>query len=519
MDDHSSEILFDKFKIIECLKKDEHTGAYLANHIYLGKRIILKTLNTKTILDKEKIERFKREAKILAKLDHPNIIKVLDFGTYEEFFYISFEYFESKNLRILINERETLEKNKLNLIVQLLKGLNYAHRNDIIHRDLKPENILVDESFNLKISDFGLAVALNENFVTRQTSIVGTPCYMSPEQVNGELLTERSDLFSLGIIIYELFQGTNPLLGGDINESINKVLNFNEENILNSIQNLPESVQTLLKSILKKSPGDRIKSSGEALQLMLVSGEEIKILDSQMDVVKKPGKKLYPLYFFFGAAVIFIIYLFSQAENSTPVNNEVVPITIIDTSNNEKDIPEPRFVEEEGNSTVQMTETVTAKEDTRKTNSSIPVDVKKDQIVTYGKLNITCIPWAHVYLDSIKIETTPLSNYIETTTGEHLLNLKHPDFPEYKKKIFIELNKINNIRVNLDTLFGFLECKVFPWGEVYINGEKKEDTPLTEPIKLFPGEYLLTLKNPQFRSYKKKLVLRQNDTLLIQHKF
>jgi len=102
MEKISTEILFDKFEIINCLKKDGQAGVYVANHIFLGKKILLKTLNTEGLADQTILERFKREAKILAQLDHPNLIKVLDFGTYNNFFYISFEYFESKNLREII---------------------------------------------------------------------------------------------------------------------------------------------------------------------------------------------------------------------------------------------------------------------------------------------------------------------------------------------------------------------------------------------------------------------------------
>ena len=186
-----NKILFEKFEIIETLKKDEHAAVYLANHIFLGKKIILKSLNVSTVSDNQKIERFKREAKILAKLDHPNIIKVLDFGMHGDFFYISFEYFESKNLRQILQKENLNDEEKRNLVIQLFAGLEYAHNNGIIHRDLKPENILLGENHLLKISDFGLAQAESENFVTAQYSIVGTPSYMSPEQISGETITKE----------------------------------------------------------------------------------------------------------------------------------------------------------------------------------------------------------------------------------------------------------------------------------------------------------------------------------------
>ena len=222
----STEILYDKFEIIDTIKKDVYTSVYLANHIYLGKKIILKTLNTDELSDKTILARFKREAKILAQLDHPNLIKVLDFGMYRNNFYISFEYFESKNLRNIIRQNNYTLEQKRSLIIRLMKALNAAHQNHIVHRDIKPENLLVNSRLELKIADFGLALMQDETKLTVQSSIVGTPSYMSPEQIRGEDLQPQSDLFSAGIVVLELFTNENPFLGKDINETINKVISL-----------------------------------------------------------------------------------------------------------------------------------------------------------------------------------------------------------------------------------------------------------------------------------------------------
>ena len=150
---NSPEILFEKFEIDECYKKDLHSAVYLAQHIYLGKKIILKALNTETIPDDSITKRFKREAKILAKLDHPNIIKVLDFGTYQNFFYISFEYFESNVLRYYLDNNEltgNIPKELGNLSSLLILRLNDNELMGPIPIELKNLENLTDNESDLR---------------------------------------------------------------------------------------------------------------------------------------------------------------------------------------------------------------------------------------------------------------------------------------------------------------------------------------------------------------------------------
>ena len=272
MDIKSTEILFDKFEIIDCLKKDIQTGVYLANHVYLGKKIILKTLDTSKLSDNSILERFKREAKLLAKLNHPNIIKVLDFGTYHEFFYISFEHFESNNLRELIDKNNLSFEKKINLFVQLLNALKTAHKNQIIHRDIKPENILVNSNLELKIADFGLALVSNEKSLTNKTSILGTPTYMAPEQINGEK-SFQTDIFSAGLVAYELFSGINPILGDEIATTINNIINFNEDKLISAIEKLPVEVRPAIKSMLQKNIEERAKNVDEVLNYLNIQND------------------------------------------------------------------------------------------------------------------------------------------------------------------------------------------------------------------------------------------------------
>lgn len=519
MNSNSPEIMFEKFEIEECYKKDSFSGVYLANHIYLGKKIILKALNTETIPDDSIVKRFKREAKILAKLDHPNIIKVLDFGTYQKFFYISFEHFESKTLRVCSEKNKLSDKTKKQIAIQLLKGLSYAHRNKIIHRDIKPENILVNDKFELKISDFGLALATGEELVTKQSSLVGTPCYMSPEQINGEELTIKTDLFSAGIVLYELYTRFNPFLGENVTDSINKITNFEEDQLFEAFPDIDNSIRDLLESLLRKSLTFRCSSPAAALKILSVRESENE--EENTSSAKPKSKLLISGIIITTVIVISSWYIFSKmnepntnnAQLSTPNQGSVEIIK--NDSDNTATIDSQAFLQNNHGNVIEKDSALNNKEEIVS-----PIEEEKTNILPLsGYISIDCKPWADVYIDSEKYDTTPLQENIELNEGNYLLELVHPEYPRYEKRIQVIGNETYTVQVNLDTLFGLLNCNILPWGAIYIDEDFKGESPLLSPIKLIPGEYKLTFRNPQFSNWDTTIIIKQNKALLINHKF
>lgn len=504
--------LFEKFRIEEYLKKDSFSCVYLAYHIYLEKKIILKTLDTESLPDDSILERFKREARILAGLDHPNIIKVLDFGMYQKYFYISFEYFESKNLRKVIKENLLDENNKLSLIVQMLRGLKEAHSKHIIHRDIKPENILVNEHLELKIADFGLAMVSNELIVTNQYSIVGTPGYMSPEQVRGEKLTLTSDLFSAGVVAYELYTSANPFLGRDINETINKIID-NSEEYLNDLPEMPQELEYVIRKLLSKNQISRYSSAEDALKdLGITTSENSEGYQAEVHRGKnKTVRMLVPAVVVLLGIVIFFL-LQDNIKNQSgiltkkPVTSEEV---VADTEKMSATLPRNDIIADR----IEAESPVLKPEQPLVVNNSSVKEEKPEEPAGKGELYVECIPWASIFIDSLKVDTTPLKRNIQLQAGEHVIVLIHPDFPPYSTKIKIEPDKIHQIKFRFDSVVGYLDCMIFPWGEVFINGESKGHTPFKKPVALSPGSYTLTIKNPNFQVYTEYVKISRNDTL------
>jgi len=512
MNTKSSEILFDKFEIIDCLKKDNQTGVYLANHIYLGKKIILKTLDTSKLSDNSILERFKREAKILAQLNHPNIIKVLDFGNYNEFFYISFEHFESSNLRNIINKNNLSINDKKNLFIQLLDGLKAAHNNQIIHRDIKPENILVNSNLELKIADFGLALVINENSLTNNSSILGTPTYMAPEQINGEK-TFQTDIFSAGLVAYELFSGINPILGDEITITINNIINFDEKKLNEAIEKLPIEVRPAIKCMLQKRIENRAKNVDEVLNYLNYQSANTETIN-----FKKNNWKSLRLYLAasLGLILLVLFLVFGRENKSNQSNNLSMKGPSIQeslTKNDFKKETSKKIFKENKSNLVKTKPGATSP----KNNNDDKLNLADAQLP--GMLYIDCFPWADVYIDNKKVDRTPLQNEIMLSPGLHEVKLVHPDFPPIIKNLEIVSQKTETIKVNFQEIVGYLNCNIYPWGEIFIDGKSIGITPLRKPIALLPGKYTITVKNSQYESISRQITINAKETLNFDYNF
>ena len=503
MADEKNKILFKKFKILECLKKDPGTCVYCADHIYLGKRILLKTLDRDFISDPAILSRFQREAKTLAKLDFPNIIKVLDFGTFDRFFYISFEYFESRTLRGAIKSGDLSDADKKNILIQFFRALDYAHNHQIIHRDIKPENILLDEHGTLKIADFGLAHVHGEESLTQQTTIVGTPSYMSPEQIRGEALTTRSDLFSAGVVAYELYSGKNPFLGNDVGATLNNILTKNVVADETFIQD--EAVRHLVNQLLFKNKNARIASAAAALTML---GDEPQ--REQATATAKSAKPVRRISVVAGFAVILVVVVTAAViypwRQAPPVQDDEIN-AVIDSTSGLADQEKAAFAD----TLEKMPEIVSQTEDMPAATRE-----KLSSQATPGRLYINCLPWAHVFVNSQKRNTTPLQDALELAPGDYTIRLEHPVYPAYVKNIRIESEKDYHIDA---TLYSYLVCNVFPWGDVYLNGELLGQTPFAEPLIIGPGEHVLTVKNQEYGSIDKRFSVSAGDTFRLSLNF
>lgn len=237
---------------------------YKAKDPLIDRVVAIKTINLSLAMDeKEEYEgRFYQEAKAAGRLNHPNIVTIYDVGKSGDVAYIAMELLEGRELRDIMNESALLPVDQvLNIVAQVAQGLAYAHEHGIVHRDVKPSNIMVIRDGHVKITDFGIARMASSSVRTQTGMVLGSPKYMSPEQVMGKSIDQRSDIFSLGVMLYEMLTGQAPFEGENVNAIMYQTLNAvpPPPNMMNPA--IPEMVNFIVAKALAKGVEDRYQNA------------------------------------------------------------------------------------------------------------------------------------------------------------------------------------------------------------------------------------------------------------------
>ncbi|MEX2212432.1 MAG: Stk1 family PASTA domain-containing Ser/Thr kinase [Gaiellaceae bacterium] len=256
--------LFDgRYRIVKKLGAGGMATVYLAEDQELGRRVAIKILNERHANDDQFVERFRREAKNAAGLSHANIVSIFDRGEAEGTYYIAMEHLQGRNLKELIAARGPAPVPiAVEITRHVLAALGHAHKNGIVHRDIKPHNIMVDEDRRVKVTDFGIARA-GASQMTEAGSIVGTAQYLSPEQARGSGVDQRSDLYSVGVVLYELLTGKVPFTGESPVEIAMKHLSETPPPPSELKEGLPEELDLVVMRALAKDPARRYQSAAE----------------------------------------------------------------------------------------------------------------------------------------------------------------------------------------------------------------------------------------------------------------
>lgn len=253
-----------RYEVIERVGGGGMALVYKAQDLLLNRNVAIKVLRQQFVHDEEFIRRFRREAQSAASLSHPNVVSIYDVGQEDEVHYIVMEYVEGKNLNEIIKERAPLQVDEaVRIASQIADALDHAHHNQIIHRDIKPHNILIGRNGRVKVTDFGIARAVTSTTITQTGSVVGSVHYFSPEHAKGIVTGEKSDLYSLGIVLYQMLTGQLPFLGeSPISVALKHLQEeFDEPRKFNPL--IPQSVENVILKSMRKNPQERYQSAKE----------------------------------------------------------------------------------------------------------------------------------------------------------------------------------------------------------------------------------------------------------------
>ena len=273
------------YEIVSPLGAGGMGEVYRAKDTRLDREVALKVIHPQLAADADRLARFEQEAKAAARLDHPNILVVHDVGTHEGSPYIVSELLEGESLRALLGS-PLPPRQAVGFALEVAHGLSAAHEKGIVHRDLKPENVFVRKDGRIKILDFGVAKltqpssgALDTQATTAAATepgvVLGTVGYMSPEQVQGRPLDARSDLFSLGVVLYEMLSGKQPFHRGTAPETLTAILREEPPDLAETNKNISPELERIVRRCLEKDPGQRYPSAGEVVRYLAEASEQL----------------------------------------------------------------------------------------------------------------------------------------------------------------------------------------------------------------------------------------------------
>ncbi len=257
----------ERYAVESLLGRGGMGAVYKARERTLDRNVALKIVPEYRSQDSQFIERFRREARIAARLRHPRIVSVHEVGTMGAFPYFSMDYIDGSTLRSVVQRRQVLTpEDAVSILVEICRAVAHAHSKGIIHRDLKPENVMIDTEGDVFVLDFGLARASEEPALTHSGAVMGTPFYMSPEQLSGGALDERSDIYAIGLILYYCLTGEDLFAADSIAAVVSKHASIRTRDVVQLNSMLPPNLQDLLVSMLEEDINMRARSVKETLE-------------------------------------------------------------------------------------------------------------------------------------------------------------------------------------------------------------------------------------------------------------
>ncbi|MCF8009346.1 MAG: Stk1 family PASTA domain-containing Ser/Thr kinase [Halanaerobiales bacterium] len=284
-------LLNDRYKIKEKRGSGGMALVYKAQDILLDRVVAIKMLRPEFVSDEDFVNKFRHEAKAVARITHPNVVSIYDIVESEDSLYLVMEYIEGNDLKSIIRKRGKLTvAEALDIANQVTAGVEIAHKNNIIHCDIKPHNILITSKNQVKVTDFGIARAITSSTMTITDTVIGSAHYFSPEQAQGQEISTYSDIYSIGIVLYEMLTGQVPFKGDSPISVALKHIQSEPRNLKDINPKIPDRVNNLVMKALSKEPKDRFSNTSILRKELIQALKNIKIKDSKIDTLEIESK-------------------------------------------------------------------------------------------------------------------------------------------------------------------------------------------------------------------------------------
>jgi len=501
--------------------------------------VLVKIFTPTSIPDEAALARFREEAAIYASLNHSNVVKLVKFGVAENRPYLALEFIEGQNLRALMNQRTPLPNDvALGITLSLLAGLAEIHRLGVIHRDLKPENIMIGRDGSVKVCDFDLALNRNESTASQLALLSGSPGYFSPEAILGEAITLRSDLFALGVILYEMFAGTRPFAAPTASGEMNAVIRLPHLPPAKFNNTIPPAIEQIINRLLAKSPPDRPAAAEEIYHQIVAqfqipaAAQKAQTLQRYLndpssyqsaEIVLTPALPMKPAPPRSGMAgrmigavallglVVLSYNLFTgpnQQQPATPNSQSAQKTTSLSRAD----------------SILRVIERISALdnspprpegfkvEDTKTARPPVVETMMKPSAQPFIKnIVVRNFPWAYLFVNGDSIGQMPRAEPLALSAGVYQFVFRKPQFPTLLFKVVVDSVTADTLSFSLLERVAQVEVKIHPWAEMYLNGVRQEASVKSQTFYLLPGEHYFRFVHPQSGEKNEAVFLRAGE--------
>ncbi len=288
------ELIAGRYELEKLVGSGGMSNVFRAHDRLLERTVALKILHEQYTRDEDYVERFRREARAVAQLSHPNIVTVIDRGEQDGRQFIVFEYVEGQNLKDLCNQGPLPVRDALLLSLQVARALSFAHDRGLVHRDVKPQNVLLNEDGQAKVTDFGIARSLDVHGVTQTGTVLGTSDYIAPEQARGQKVDPKTDIYSLGVVLYELLTGEVPFAGDNFVAVAMRHVNEPVPSVLDRRPDVPVRLDLAIQRAMAKDPADRFDSMNEFVAELEACLAEVDGSDEGATMIVRPQRVRRP---------------------------------------------------------------------------------------------------------------------------------------------------------------------------------------------------------------------------------